>query len=118
MGLVDSSTNSRRGGLSSISLRGWCEQQLKLLVLYLSKIYCFNFPTFSGVGGHGSIGGVHGGNSLGGQEQGAVSGVGTPEFEHLIVDTLEVTSGFSSYAPTSGKEGEIIPRSMQQLRLI
>ena len=100
-----------------MSLRGWCEQQLKLLVLYLSKIYCFNFPTFSGVGGHGSIGGVDGGSSLGGHEQGVVSGVGTPELEQFIVATLGRTSSPLSHAPTSGKEGGIIPRSMQQFRL-
>lgn len=117
-GLVESSTNKRRGGLSSISFRGWCEQQLKLLALYLSRIYCLNFSTFSGVGGHGSIGGVDGGSSLGGQEQGVVSGIGTPELEHFIVAIVGETSSELSHAPTSGKEEDIMPRSMQQFRLM
>ena len=90
---------------------------MKLLVLYLSKIYCFNFPTFFGVGGHGSIGGVDGGSSLGGHEQGVASGVGFPELEQFIVARLGRTSSLLSHAPTSGKEGGIIPRSMQQFRL-
>ena len=44
------------------------------------------------MGGHGCIGGVDGGSSLGGQEQGVVSGIGTPELEHLIVAIVGETS--------------------------
>ena len=57
------------------------------------------------MGGHGSIGGVDGGSSLGGQEQGVVSGIGTPELEHLIVAIVGETLSELSHAPNLWEGG-------------
>ena len=74
-----------------MSLRGWCSQQLKLLAAYLLRMYCLSCSTFSGVGAQGSMGGVEGGISRRGQEQGESVCVGTPELEHW--DPAKVATG-------------------------
>ena len=119
-GVASSSIKIRSGGAESMSLRGWCSQQLKAELLYLSKIYCFKMWRFSSVGAQGNTGGDCGGGSLLGQEQGWSCWspvIGTPEFEHLVglaevSDWMKCGEGWSQ-DPTSGKFGGSIPRSMQ-----
>ena len=72
------------GGDLSISFSGCVSQQLKALLAYLSRMYCFSFGRFSRVGAQGSTAGARGGNSLLGQLQAVSLGDGTPEFEHLL----------------------------------
>ena len=84
LGLAFSSVKTLIDGDLSINLSGWCSQQLKLLLAYLSKMDCLSLGRFSGVGAQGNTGGVVGGNSLLGQLQVVSLGAGTPEFEHLV----------------------------------
>ena len=69
-GLASGSRWRWSGREDSIKGRGCCLHLLNALDANLSKIYCFNFPTFSGVGGHGSFGGSEGGRLWRGQVQG------------------------------------------------
>ena len=89
-----------------MSLRGWCSQQLKLLAAYLLRMYCLSCSTFSGVGAQGKIGGVDGGISRRGHEQGELACVGTPELEHLELPKAATEAGWPGgvHVPTSGKE--------------
>ena len=84
LGTAVSSVKIFIGGDLSINFSGWCSQQLKPLLAYLSRMNCFNFGRLSGVGAHGKIAGVVGGSSLLGQLQIVSPRVGTPELEHLV----------------------------------
>ena len=116
VGVAASSVKILIGGDLSINLRGCFSQQLKALLAYLSRMYCFNFERFTGVGGHGSTAGVRGGSSLLGQLQAVSVGEGTPEFEHfvgLVFWRLPIVG--LSQEPTCGKFVGTRPRSTQAL---
>ena len=64
-----------------MSGKGWCEQVLKALAAYFSRMNCFITGRFSSVGEHGMGGGVGGGAALLGHWHGSSDFPGMPLFE-------------------------------------
>ena len=80
-GIASSLTNMRSGGELSMSGKVCFSQQLKALLLYLSKMYFLRFGKLAGVGAQGICGRLVGGSSLTGHWHAVSLWPGTPVLE-------------------------------------
>ena len=86
---------------------GWCEQVLKALAAYFSRMNCLITGKFSSVGKHGMGGGVDGGAALLGHWHGWSVFPGMPLFEQggSVADILVMAAAIRLACLSAGKPG-------------